>query len=150
MQVLEKLKNQTFLRKYSILTTFTLFMSVLLSMFGSMGIIWIQPIAALTIILGTLFLVFQILIILQFANRKNKVGWVLHRFAYVTLLVMIFSFLSIVGGTYLSSFGLFGGDIMIISIMGYVMQASFGICISSITYHFLQIDNVFFFPHYTD
>jgi len=142
MQLVEQIKSQSFLRIISVLTTLTLFMSIILSTFGAIGIIWIQPIAALTILLGTILLIFQILIILQIANKKNNVGWVLHRFAYVTLLVLIYSFLSIVGGTYLSTFGLFGGDIMIVSVMGYVMQASFGICISSVSYYFLQIDNV--------
>jgi hypothetical protein len=141
LQVIEKLKSRPLFRKYSILTTFTLYMSILLSIFGLISVIWIQPIASLTIILGTLLLLFQILIILQSVNRKNKVGWILHRFAYVTLLIMIVSFLSIVGCTYLASLSLFGGNIMTISIMGYVMQASFGICLASITCHFLQIDD---------
>ena len=75
-------------------------------------------------------------------NRENEVGWVLHRFAYVTLAVMILSFLSMVGSTFLSSFFIFGRDVMIIAVIGYIMQASFGICLSSITYHFLQIEDV--------
>jgi hypothetical protein len=142
MQVMEQLKNPTVLRTYSFLTTLTLSLSILLSLVGDLGIILVQSIASATIILGTILQLFQILILLQFVDRQNRVGWVLHRFAYVTLLVMILSFLSIVGGTYLSSFFIFGGDIMIIAVIGYVMQASFGICLSSIAYHFLQIEDV--------
>jgi hypothetical protein len=142
MQVMEQLKNPTVLRTYSFLTTLTLSLSILLSLVGDLGITLVQSIASTTIILGTILQLFQILMLLQFADRQNKVGWILHRFAYVTLVVMILSFLSMVGGTYLSSFFIFGGDIMIIAVIGYVMQASFGICLSSIAYHFLQIEDV--------
>ncbi len=144
LYVIEQLKSLTVLRKYSFLTTLTLSVSILLSLVGALGIIVIQSIASAMIILGTILQLFQILIILQFADRQNKVGWILHRFAYVTLAVMILSFLSMVGGTYLSSFFIFGGDIMIIAVIGFVMQASFGICLSSVAYHFLQIEDVWY------
>jgi hypothetical protein len=140
--VIEQLKSYTVLRVYSLLTSLILSLSILLSLVGTIGNILIQTIASVTIILGTILELFQILIIIQLTNRDDKVGWILHRFAYVTLLAMMLSFLSMVGGTFLSSFFIFGGEIMIIAVIGYVMQASFGICLSSIAYHFLQIEDV--------
>ena len=142
MHVIEQLKSHRVLRVYSSLTALILSLSILLSQVGAMGIFLIQSVASATIIPGTILELFQVLIVIQSTNRENKVGWVLHRFAYVTLVVMVLSFLSIVGATFLSSFFIFGGDIMIIAVIWYVMQASFGICLSSVSYHFLQIEDV--------
>ena len=140
--MIDQLKSYSFLRIFSFLTSLLLSLSLLLTLFAVVGNILIQTMASVTIILGTLFELFQILVVIQLANRDDKVGWILHRFAYVTLVVMILSFLSIVGGSYASSFFIFGRDVMIIAVIGYVMQASFGICLSSVTYHFLLIDDV--------
>ena len=142
MHVIEQLKSYRVLRVYSSLTALILSLSILLSQVGAMGIFLIQSIASATIVLGTILELFQVLIVIQLTNREDKVGWVLHRFAYVTLVVMVLSFLSIVGATFLSSFFIFGGDIMIIAVIWYVMQASFGICLSSVSYHFLQIEDI--------
>ena len=139
MQVYQQLKNPRFLRIYSFLTSLVLSLSILLSILGVISGILIQTIASIAIVLGTLLELFQILIDIQLVNRTDKVGWVLHRFSYVTLLVMILSFLSVVGGTYVSSFLFLGRDVMIIAVIGYIMQASFGICLSSVTYHFVLI-----------
>ena len=142
MQVYQQLKNPTFLRIYSFLTSLVLSMSILLSILGAINGILIQTIASIAIVLGTLLELFQILIIMQLANRTDKVGWILHRFSYVTLLVMILSFLSVVGGAYVSSFLFLGRDVMFIAVIGYTMQASFGICLSSISYHFLLMKEI--------
>jgi hypothetical protein len=142
VQVIEQLKSYAVLRIYAFLTSLLLSLSILLSLLAAMGNILIQTIASMTIILGTILEILQILIVIQLTNRDEKAGWVLHRFAYMTLVVMILSFLSMVGGTFLSSFFIFGRDVMTIAVIGYIMQASFGICLSSITYHFLQIEDV--------
>ena len=136
MQVYQQLKNPRFLRIYSFLTSLVLSLSILLSILGVISGILIQTIASIAIVLGTLLELFQILVVIQLVNRTDKVGWILHRFSYVTLLVMILSFLSVVGGAYISSFLFLGRDVMIIAVIGYTMQASFGICLSSVTYHF--------------
>ena len=136
MQVYQQLKNPTFLRIYSFLTSLVLSLSILLSILGAIGGILIQTIASIIIVLGSLLEIFQILLVIQLVDRTDRVGWVLHRFSYVTLLVMILSFLSVVAGNYVSSFLFLGRDIMIIAVIGYTMQASFGICLSSVTYHF--------------
>lgn len=141
MNVIERLKSFAVLKLYSFLTALVLTLSVLLSSLGALGNILIQTIVSVAIVLGTLLELFQVLIVIQLANREDRVGWFLRRFAYLTLLVMVFSFLSIVGGTYLSSFFILGGDVMIVAVIGYVMQASFGICLASISYHFLQIED---------
>ena len=142
MHVIEQLKSYRVLRVYSSLTALILSLSILLSQVGATGIFFFQSIASATIVLGTILELFQVLIVIQSTNREDKVGWVLHRFAYVTLVVMILSFLSIVGATFLSSFFIFGRDIMIIAVISYVMQASFGICLSSVSYHLLRIEDV--------
>ena len=118
-----------------------LLLSILLSTLGAFTHILIQTVASGAIIVGTILELFQILIVIQLTDRDDKFGWILHRFAYVTLVIMIYSFLSIVGGSFLASFSISGGDIMIIAVIGYVMQASFGICLSSVTYHFTQIED---------
>ncbi len=140
MQAIEHLTSRTVLRIYSFLTSLILTLSILLSQFGTMGSFLIQSTASATIVVGTLLMLFQILLAIQLADRNDNVGWVLHLFAYVTLLVMIFSFLSVVGATFLSSFSVVGGNLMVIAVIGYTMQASFGICLSAVCYHFLQIE----------
>ena len=142
VRAIEWLRSMTSIRILSFLTAFMLSLSILFSLIGAIGNILIQTLASIAIVLGTLLELFQILIVIQVTNRNDKVGWILHRFAYVTLFVMILSFLSIFGGSYLSSFFIFGKDIMIIAVIGYVMQASFGICLSAVTYHFLQVEQV--------
>ncbi|MBS3794982.1 MAG: hypothetical protein KGY80_08795 [Candidatus Thorarchaeota archaeon] len=138
---LEHLKNFKTLRIYSFLTSLILALSIFLSQFGVLGNVLIQSIASITIILGTILELIHILILIQLTNRDDKVGWVLHRFAYGTLGIMIFSFLSIVSSTFLSTFFIFGRDVMIVAVIGYVMQASFGVCLSSISYHFATIED---------
>jgi hypothetical protein len=129
------------LRIFSILTALVLFLSIILSPLGSITGIAIQTAASASIVLGSILELCQILIVLHLANKQDKIGHVLHRFAYMTMLVMIYSFLSIVGGTFLASFSLSGGDAMILAVVGYVVQASFGICLSILSYYFLQIED---------
>ncbi|MFO7835203.1 MAG: hypothetical protein R6V83_00990 [Candidatus Thorarchaeota archaeon] len=140
MCIVEYLKNFKALRIYSFLTSLLLTLSVFLFQVGALGNLLIQSMASITIILGTILELFHILILIQLTNRNDKVGWVLHRFAYGTLGVMIFSFLSIVGSTFLSTFFIFGRDVMIVAVIGYVVQASFGVCLSSVCYHFVSIE----------
>ena len=140
MQMIDQLKNPVLFKVFSILTALVLFLSIILSSLGALTGIAIQTAASASIVLGTILELLQILIVLQFANKSDGIGRILHRFAYVTLLVMTYSFLSIVGGTFLASFSLSGGDAMILAVIGYTMQASFGICLSLLSYYLLQID----------
>lgn len=142
MNIIKQFKSFAFVRIHSILTSFVLSLCILFSILGVIGVALADAIASIIIVLGIFLQLFQVLIVLQLVNRKSDVGWVLHRLAYVTLLIMILSFLSIVGGTYLTSFFLFGKDVMGIVLIGYIVQISFGICFSSLSYHFLQIENV--------
>ena len=141
MHVIEQLKSRSVLRTNSFLTSLILALSILLFQFGIMGSLLIQSTASATIVVGTLLELFQSLLVIQLADRDDKVGWLLHWFAYATLLVMILSFLSVVGATFLSSFSLVGGNLMVIAVIGYTMQASFGICLSAVTYGFLKIED---------
>jgi hypothetical protein len=137
---MEQLKSRTALRVYSALTALTLTLSILLSQFGIVGSFVVDSLASVTIVLGTLLELFQILLVIQMANRDDMVGRIAHRFAYVTLLVMILSFLSVVAATFLSSFSMGGGNLMVVAVMGYTIQASFGICLSAVSYHVLEIE----------
>lgn len=140
MQMIGQLKNPVLFKVFSILTTLVLFLSIILSSLGALTGIAIQTAASASIVLGTILELCQILIVLQFAKKSDRIGRILHRFGYMTLLVMIYSFLSIVGGTFLASFSLSGGDAMMLAVIGYTMQASFGICLSLLSYYLLQIE----------
>lgn len=140
LQVKQHLRNPGLHRLFFLLTGLVLFLSLILSPLGSLAGIGIQTAAASTIVLGSFLELFQILLVIQLANRQERAGQILQRFAYATLLVMIYSFLSIVGGTFLASFSLSGGDAMILATVGYTMQASFGVCLSILSYYSLQID----------
>jgi hypothetical protein len=142
VHVIEQLKSFATLRVLSFLTCLVLCLSLLFSVFGELGGLLIQTMASATIVLGVMFELAQVLAVVHLADRKDKVGWILHRLSYVTLVVMILSFLLIVAGTFISSFSTSGGDVMIIAVTGYVVQASFGICLSSLSYHFLRIADV--------
>ena len=145
--MIEQLKSFTVLRTFSFLTCLVLCLSILFSVFGVTGGILTQTLASTTIVLGTFLELSLVLAVIHLADRNDKVGWVLHRFSYVTLEVMILSFVLIVAGTFLSSFSVSGGDVMTVAVIGYAVHASFGICLSSVSYHFLGIEGVWRIRH---
>ncbi len=125
------------LRIFSFQTCLVLCLSILFSLLGSLAGILIQTIASALIVLGVLFELLQVLMVIQMADREGRIGWVLHRFSYATLLTMVLSFVMIVVTRFLSSFSISSVNLMIIAVMAYTVQASFGIFLSVMSYHFL-------------
>ena len=138
VQTIEQLRSRTTLRILSFITCLVLCLSISFSVLGSLTGLLIQTLASATLAIGTLLQLVQILVVIGLVDRGDRVGWVLHRFSYATLLAMILSFLLIVGARFLSSFSLSGGSLMLIAVTAYVLQASFGVCLATISYHFLK------------
>ena len=146
MQNLDFLKTKTFSRYYSIMTNAVLVLSIVFNLLGILGNLAIQNIAGTLVVLGIGFLLGQILLVLNLVNKSDKMGWILVRFAYGTLFVVILSLLSIVGGNVVASFYLLGGSSLqatvLFSTVGLTSLTSFGICLSGMCFHTLSIDNV--------
>lgn len=140
------LRTKIFSRYYSILTNAVLSLSLVFSLLGILGNLAIQNIAGILVVLGVGFLFGQILLVLNMVDKSDKMGWILIRFSYVTLFVVILGMLSIVGGIVIASFYLLGGASLqatvLFSTIGLTSLTSFGICLSGICYHTLSIENV--------
>ena len=140
------LRTKIFSRYYSILTNAVLSLSLVFSLLGILGNLAIQNIAGILVVLGVGFLFGQILLVLNMVDKSDKMGWILIRFSYVTLCVVILGMLSIVGGIVIASFYLLGGASLqatvLFSTIGLTSLTSFGICLSGICYHTLSIENV--------
>ncbi|MHA1138085.1 MAG: hypothetical protein ACTSSE_16520 [Candidatus Thorarchaeota archaeon] len=145
MEKLTFLKTKLFSKYYSITTNAVLSFSIVFNLLGILGDLLIQNIAGFLIVLGIVFLVGQILLVLNRANRSDKIGWYLIRLTYVTMFVMVLGMLSITGGQLIASFYLLGGNSLqaniLFSSIGMTSFASFGICLSGICYHTHAIEN---------
>lgn len=146
MENLPFLKTKAFARYYSISTNALLSLSIVFSVLGILGNLVVQNIAGILVVFGVVFLLGQILLALNKVNKGNKIGWILVRFAYVTLFVIILGMLAITGGTLIASFYLLGGNSLqstvLLSSVGLTSLTCFGICFSAICYHTLPIENV--------
>ena len=140
------LKTKTFSKYYSITTNAVLSLSIVFNLLGILGDLLIQNIAGFLIVLGIVLLVGQILLVLNRANRSDKIGWYLIRLTYVTMFVMMLGMLSITGGQLIASFYILGGNSLQANLMfssiGITSFACFGICLSGICYHTHSIENV--------
>lgn len=146
MENLAVLKTKTFSRYYSVMTNAVLSLSLVFSILGILGNLTIQNIAEILIVLGAGLLFGQILLALNLVNKSDKIGWILIRFSYVTLFVMILGMLSIAGGTLIASFYLLGGSsiqaMTLFSSLGLISWTIFGICFTGICYHTLKMEDV--------
>ncbi len=146
MKDLRMLGSKRIIKLYSIITGLILSTSILANMLGITGQLAIQTIAAFSTILGLLLLFGQILIVLNLVDKNVNVGWILVRLAYVALFVMGLGLLSIAASTFISSFYLFGGNSILagqlFSSVGFTMLASFGICLSALSYHTFSLEKV--------
>jgi hypothetical protein len=128
------------------MTNAVLVLSIVFNLLGILGNLAIQNIAGILVVLGVGLLLGQILLVLNLVNKSDKMGWILVRFAYGTLFVVILSLLSIVGGNVVASFYLLGGSSLqatvLFSTVGLTSLTSFGICLSGMCFHTLSIDNV--------
>lgn len=146
MENIAFLKTKKFSRLFSATTTAVLSLSLVFSLLGFLGNLVVQNLAGILVVLGIGLLFAQILIVLNQVNKRTKIGWILVRFAYVTLFVTILGMLAITGGTLIASFYLLGGTSLqatvLFSTIGLTSLTSFGICLSGICYHTLSIENV--------
>ncbi|MBE0526159.1 hypothetical protein E4H12_12330 [Candidatus Thorarchaeota archaeon] len=146
MENLAFLKTKTFSRYYSIMTNAVLSLSIVFGLLGILGNLLFQSIAGFVVVLGVVLLFGQILLVLNNVNKSDRVGWILVRFAYMTMFVMILGMLSITVGTLIASFYLLGGNSLqaaiLLSSIGLTSLASFGICFSGLCYHTHSIENV--------
>lgn len=146
MENLAFLRTKTFSRYYSIMTNTVLSLSLVFSLLGILGNLAIQNFAGILVALGVGFLLGQILLVLNLVNKSEKIGWILVRFSYVTLFVVILGMLSIAGGNVIASFYLLGGNSLqatvLFSSVGITSLTCFGIGLSGICYHTLSIENV--------
>lgn len=128
------------------MTNAVLVLSIVFNLLGILGNLAIQNIAGILVVLGVGLLLGQILLVLNLVNKSDKMGWILVRFAYGTLFVVILSLLSIVGGNVVASFYLLGGSSLqatvLFSTVGLTSLTSFGICLSGMCFHTLSIDDV--------
>jgi hypothetical protein len=140
LENLSFLRSKTFARYYSIITNAVLSLSLVFSLLA------VQNIAGIFVVLGVGFLFGQILLVLNLANKNDRVGWILVRFSYLTLFVVILGMLSIVVGTLIASFYFLGGNSLqtsaFFSSVGLTSLTCFGICLSGICYHTLSLDEV--------
>ena len=113
-------------------------------MLGILGNLAIQNIAGILVVLGVGFLFGQIILVLNLANKNDKIGWILVRFSYVTLFVTILGMLAIAGGTVIASFYLLGGNSLhatiLLSSVGLTSLTCFGIGLSGVCFHTLLIE----------
>lgn len=146
MENLAFLKTKTFSRYYSIMTNAVLSLNIIFSLLGILGNLLFQSITGFLVVLGVGLLFGQILLVLNNINKSDRVGWILVRFAYMTMFVMILGMLSITVGTLIASFYLLGGNSLqaaiLFSSIGLTSFASFGICFSGLCYHSRSIEDV--------
>ncbi len=146
MEKLNFLKTISFSRTYSVLTNAILSLSLVFILLGILGNPLAQTAAGMLIVLGICLLFGQILLTLNMVNKSDKLGWILVRFSYVTLFVMILGMLSIAVGTFIASFYVLGGasiqTMTLFSTIGLTSWTCFGICFSGICYHSLSLDGV--------
>ena len=146
MENIAFLKTKAFARYYSIITNAVLSLSLVFCLIGILGNLVVQNISGVLVVLGVGFLFGQILLMLNKVNKGNKIGWILVRFAYVTLFVVILGMLAIAGGTVIASYYLLGGNSLQASILfssvGLTSVTCFGICLSGVCFHTLLIENV--------
>ncbi len=146
MERLSFLKTFAFTRTYSVLANVILSLSLVFNLIGILGSPLAQADAGMLVALGAGLLFGQILLALNLVNKRDKLGWILVRFSYVTLFVMILGMLSITVGTLVVSFYVLGGSstqaMMLFSSLGLNSWTIFGICFTGICFHTLTIDSV--------
>ncbi|MGY5854539.1 MAG: hypothetical protein RTU92_13305 [Candidatus Thorarchaeota archaeon] len=146
MNWLDVLKNKQFLRFYSILTLITLVLSLIFNQLGFIGDSTVKGIASTLIVTGIVLLFGQVLISMNIANRKDRIGWIIVRFSYVTIFVAGLGLLAIALSTFMASMYLVGANSTLASVFisanGFAIMESFGVCLAAISFHTLTIDDV--------
>ncbi len=139
-------KNSRFLRSYSILTCFALAICILSSVISVTGNVMFQTISSILFLVGLVMLFGESVYVIAYVDKRSTMGWILHRMAYSILFLMSLAGAFITLGTYISSFYLLGNDTLkatsLISSISITTVFSFGICLSSISYHSVKMQDV--------
>lgn len=146
MKSLAFLKTKTFSKFYSVLTNAILSLTIIFNLLSILGNILIQTIAGFLIVLGVTLLIGQMLLVLNRANRDDKIGWYLIRLTYVTMFVMMLAMLGITAGQLVASFYMLGGESthasLLLSSIGITGFSCFGITLSGLCYHIHSMENI--------
>ncbi len=131
-----------FMRYYSVTTAIVLVLAFVSGLVGLLGIVFSQIAFSSLFIAGLVLLMGQIVLVITMSNKKNALGWIVGRLAYVTLLVASLSLLLMLVGGFVNSFQL-AGDSSYTVLPAYSAVATtaiicFGICLSAISYHALR------------
>ena len=139
LEKLTFLETKTFSKYYSVTTNATLRLSIIFNFISIAGELLAQNIAGILMVLGVVLLVGQILLVLNHANRSDKIGSYIIQLTYVTMVVMMLGMLAITAGQLVASFYILGGNSLqanlLFSAIGMTSLACFGICLSGICYH---------------
>lgn len=135
--------ERRFMRYYSLTTGIVLILAFVSLLLGLLGSLSFQIAASFLFDAGLVLLMGQILLVIMGANKKDALGWILGRFAYVTLLVASLSLLLMLGGIFVNSFQLLGSSSSTVmtafSAVASTAVICFGICLSAISYHALRV-----------
>ncbi|MGY5878728.1 MAG: hypothetical protein RTV31_00700 [Candidatus Thorarchaeota archaeon] len=146
MENLSFLKTKTFSKYYSVTTNAVLSLSIVFNVVAVAGELMIKNIAGVMLVLGIMLLFGQILLVLNQANRHDKIGWYIIRLTYVTMFVMMLGMLTITAGQLVASFYILGANSSLASLqfssIGITSLSCFGICLSGICYHTHSMENV--------
>jgi len=134
--------ERPFMRYYSLTTGIVLILAFVSVLLGLLGLLPFQIAASFLFDAGLVLLMGQILLVITRSNRKDTLGWILGRLAYVTLLVASLSLLLMLGGIFVNSFQLLGSSSSTVmtafSAVASTAVICFGVCLSAIGYHALR------------
>ena len=140
------LKTKTFSRYYSITTTTVLGLNILFNFISITGNLAVQTISGFLLVLSVVLLIGQILLILKWVSRTDKIGAYLIRLSYVTLFVMMLAMLLVTSGQIIASFFILDENSMaanlVFSTLGMTSVSCFGVCLSGFYNYALSIDGL--------
>jgi len=135
--------ERPFMRYYSLATGVVLILAFVSVLLGLLGLLSFRIAASFLFDAGLVLLMGQIVLVIMGANKKDALGWILGRFAYVTLLVASLSLLLMLGGILVDSLQLVGSSSYTVmsafSTAATTAVMCFGVCLSAISYHALRV-----------
>ncbi|NVM27713.1 MAG: hypothetical protein HWN65_02635 [Candidatus Helarchaeota archaeon] len=143
MVKLEFLRSWLFVKAYHLVTIIVLILTFVFNLFGFGGNLAIQSIAGILTLIGIPLMIGQILLSMTVANKNDRVGWMIVRLSYITLIVACLGLLLITLGTFAFSLTFSASDSTIaarlLSIIGFSILVIFEIGFSVVCYYTLPI-----------
>ncbi|MFX1475687.1 MAG: hypothetical protein ACFFCO_09480 [Promethearchaeota archaeon] len=144
MPSLDFLKSRTLIRCYLLATIVILALSMVVNLLGFAGNPAIQALAGALSLVSIPLMIGVVLLNLHLVDRSTRVGWILIRFSYVTLVVAslcllfigLLSFQSSVLAGYGSTFG------RQMATTAFVTQMTLSITVTTLSYYTLPIESV--------